>query len=172
MSDLRSRSGFWMEATVSFNETNAKGVTKEVSEKYVVEAATFMDAEQRIRDEFNYANKPLKNVKNMIRPKYGEICFSTDTTAENFYKCKVQITEEVEVRTRKGGTRTKQKVVSHFYLVQAASNADARQAIVDVIYKDSKEDYDIADVVKTRILDVLEHDKHMQKTAAERGTEE
>ena len=161
-----------MEATVSFNETNAKGVTKEVSEKYVVEAATFMDAEQRIRDEFNYANKPLKNVKNMIRPKYGEICFSTDTTAENFYKCKVQITEEVEVRTRKGGVRTKTKVITHYHLVQAASIEAARQATKDVVYKDSSEDYEIADIVKTRILDVLEHGEHMQSTKAARGTEE
>lgn len=172
MAEFRDRSGFWMEATVAFNETNAKGLTKEVKEKYVVEASSFMDAEQRIRDEFNYANKPLKNVSNMVRPKYGEICFNNDPAAENFYKVKVQITEEVEVRTRKGGTRTKSKVVSHIYLVQATSNAEARQAIVDVVYKDSKEDYDIADVVKTRILDVLEHDKHMQRTAEMRGTEE
>ncbi len=169
MADLRNRSGFFMEATVAFNETNEKGVTKEVKEKYVVEAASFMDAEKRIRDEFNYANKPIKTVSNMIRPKYGEICFSNASDAENFYKVKVQITEEVEVHTRKGGTRTKQKVVSHFYLVQAASNADARQAVVDVIYKDSSENYEIADIVKTRILDVLEHEKHMTSLAAERG---
>ena len=40
------------------------------------------------------------------------------------------------------------------------------------MYKESNADYEIADIVKTRILDVLEHGKHMAKTAVERGTEE
>lgn len=172
MSNLRTRSGFWMEAVVAFNETNEKGLSKEVKERYVIEASSFIDGEQRIRDEFSYANKPIKTISNMIRPKYGTITFSDDSEADNFYKVKVCISEEVEVRTRKGGTRTKTKVVSHFHLVQAASVEGARQAVKEDVYKNSNEDFEIADIVKTRILDILEHDKHMQKTAAERGTEE
>lgn len=163
MANLRNRSGFWMEATLAFNQRTEKGATKEVKEKYVIEAASFMDAEKRLRDELNYANRPIKSVANMTRPKYGTICFSDDAAAENYYKCKVCITEEVEVRTRRGGTRTKQKVVSHFHLVQASSVEASRKAIIDVVYKDSNADYEIADVVKTRILDVLECDKHLKK---------
>ena len=166
----RIRSGYWMEAVVCFSETNAKGLSKDVKERYTIEAASFMDAEQKIRDEFNYANKPLKNVSGMLRPKYGTICFSNDSEANNWYKCKVCITEEVEVRTRKGGTRTKSKVVSHFYLVQAASNEVARRVISEEVYKNSGEDYEIADIVKTRILDVLENEKHLA-TLADRDPE-
>lgn len=172
MPNLRTRSGFWMQACVCFNETNDKGLMKEVKETYVIEASSFIDGEQRIRDEFTYANKPIKTISNMIRPKYGTITFSDDSEAENFYKVKVCISEDVEVRTRKGGTRTKTKVVSHFHLVQASSVEGARQAVKEDVYKNSNEDFEIADIVKTRILDVLEHDKHMQSTAAERGTEE
>ena len=145
-----------------FTETNEKGFQKEVKERYTVEASSFIDGEQRIRDEFNYANKPIKSIGGMLRPKYGTICFNNDATAENWYKVKVTISEDVEVRTRKGGTRTKTKVVSHYHLVQAASQEGAVQAIKDVVYKDSNADYEIADVVKTRILDVLEHGKHLQ----------
>ena len=162
MADLRNRSGFWVEALVKFTETNDKGVQKEVGERYTVEAASFMDGEKRIREEFNYANKPLKTVAAMLKPKYGTICFNNDATAENWYKVKVTISEDVEVRTRKGGTRTKTKAVSHFHLVQAASQEGAVHAINDVVYKDSNADYEIADVVKTRILDVLENGKHLQ----------
>ena len=167
MANLRTRSGFWMEAVVAFNETNEKGLSKEVKERYVIEASSFIDGEQRIRDEFNYANKPIKTVSNMIRPKYGTITFSDDSEAENFYKVKVVITEEIEVKTRKGGVRTKTKAVSHFHLVQAASNEAARRAVVEVVYKDSNADYEIADVVKTRILDVLENDKHLKNSVKE-----
>lgn len=163
MANLRNRSGFWMEATLIFNETNEKGITKEVRERYAVEAASFIDGEKKLRDEHNYANRPIKRVDGMIRPKYGTICFSDDATAESFYKVKVVITEEIEVKTRKGGVRTKTKAVSHFHLVQAPSVEAARKAVVDVVYKDSNADYEIVDVVKTRILDVLENDKHLKK---------
>ena len=171
MANLRNRSGFWMEATLAFNETNDKGVTKEVKEKYVVEAASFIDGEKKLRDELTYANRPIKSVANMVRPKYGTICFSDDALAESYYKEKVVITEEVEVNTRKGGVRTKTKAVSHFHLVQAGSVEAARKAVVDVVYKDSNADYEIADVVKTRILDVLENDKHMTTLADKKGAE-
>ena len=160
MENLRNRSGFWMQATLSFNETNEKGIIKEVKEQYVIEASSFIDAEQRIRKELEYANRPIRKVCSIIIPKYGEICFNDG--AENFYKCKVVITEEVEVKTRKGGVRTKTKSVSHFHLIQASSVEEARKAIAEVVYKNSKEDYEIADVVKTRILDVLENNKHLQ----------
>lgn len=167
MTSLRNRSGFWIEAQIAFNQTNEKGISKEVKERYVVEAATFIDGETRIRKEMEYNNRPIK-VPAMVKPKYGTICFSSDVNAENFYKVKVCITEEIEVKTRKGGTRTKTKVVSHFHLVQASSVEGARQAIKDVVYKESTADYEIADIVKTRILDVLEHDKHLQTLSASR----
>ena len=166
MGNLRNRSGFWMEATIAFNETNEKGVSKEKKERYVVEAASFMDGETRIRKEMEYNNRPIR-VPAMVKPKYGEICFNDDASAENFYKVKVCVMEEVEVRTRKGGTRTKTKVISHFHLVQAASNEEARKAVVDVVYKNSNADYEIADVVKTRIIDVLENDKHLSTLSTE-----
>ena len=163
MANLRNRSGFWMEAVAVFNETNEKGISKEVKERYVIEAASFLDGEKKLRDELNYSNRPIKRVDGMVRPKYGTICFSDDATAENFYKAKVVITEEIEVKTRKGGIHTKTKAVSHFHLVQAPSVESARKAVVDVVYKDSNADYEISDVVKTRILDVLENDKHLKK---------
>lgn len=164
MANLRNRSGLWMEASLVFNETNEKGFSKEVKERYVVEAASFIDGEKKLRDELNYNNRPIKKVDGMVRPKYGTICFSDNAAAENFYKVKVVITEEINVNTRKGGVRTKTKAVSHFHLVQAASNEAARRAVADEVYKNSNADYEIADVVKTRILDVLENDKHLKSS--------
>ena len=165
MANLRNRSGFWIEAVLVFSETNEKGIAKDVKERYTVEAASFMDAEKKLRDELNYANRPIKSVAGMVRPKYGTICFSEDALADSYYKVKVVITEEIEVRTRKGGTRTKTKAVSHFHLVQAGSNDAARRAVVEEVYKNSNADYEISDVVKTRILDVLENNKHLQTLA-------
>ena len=60
MANLRNRSGFWMEAVAVFTENNDKGLPKEIKERYVIEAASFIDAEQKLRAELNYANRPIK----------------------------------------------------------------------------------------------------------------
>lgn len=168
---LRNRSGFWIEVGLSYNTTNEKGLTKEINEKYVCEAADFGQAEERMRKEMNCANRSIK-IKTVVRPKYGEICFADNTQIDTWFKVKVIINEEIEVRTRKGGVRTKVKSVSHFHLVQATSVEGARQAIKDVVYKESNADWEIADIVKTRILDVLERDKHLETLAEERAKKE
>lgn len=166
--NLRNRSGFWMEVGIAYSTTNEKGVMKELNEKYIVEAVDFTQAEARIRKEMDCANRKIK-VKTVVRPKYGEICFADNTQIDNWWKVKVVITEEVEVKTRKGGVRTKTKSVSHFHIVQAQSDEGARRAIKEVVYKDSQADWEISDITKTRILDVLEKDKHLETLAEERA---
>ena len=168
---LRNCSGFWIEAGISYTTTNEKGVMKEINEKYIVEAVDFTQAEARIRAEMNCTNRQIK-VKAVVRPKYGEICFADNSQIDTWWKVKVVISEEVEVRTRKGGVRTKVKSVSHFHMVQAQTDEGARRAIKEVVYKDSTADWEITDVNKTRILDVLEKDKHLETLAEERAKKE
>ena len=81
MSNLRSRSGFWIEAAISYPHTNEKGVTKDINEKYLVEAADFGQAEERIRKEMNCDNRTI-HVKSVTRPKYAEICFDDESGIE------------------------------------------------------------------------------------------
>ena len=161
MENLRNRNGLWMEATIEFEETDENGVAKTKKERYVIEAASFMDGETSIRKEMEYNNRPIK-VTAMAKPKYGTVCFNSNSDAENWYKIKVCVNEETDTFTRNGGIKTKIKSVSHYHLVQAANVDDARQAIKDVVYQNSVEDYEIADIVKTKIVDVLENGKHLQ----------
>lgn len=159
MANLRSRSGFWIETAISYTHTNEKGISKEIKEKYVVEAADFGQAEERIRKEMDCDNRHIK-VKAVTRPKYGEICFDDESGIDTFFKVKVVVHDEIEI---KGGTDTKIKDTAHYYLVQAESIEKARVATNDVIMKDTLLDFDINDVTKTKILGVLEHGKHLDK---------
>ena len=170
--NLRNRSGYWIETNIAYNTTNEKGVQKEIKEKYVVEAIDFGQAEERIRKEMNCANRQIKILSPMVRPKYGEICFAGNTEIDTWFKVKVIITEEVEIRSRKGGVRTKTKAVSHFHLIQATTDEGARRAIKEVVYKDSTADWEISDINKTRILGVLEREKHLDNLAEERAKKE
>ena len=96
MANLRTRSGFWIETAISYAHTNEKGIQKEIKEKYVVEAADFGQAEERIRQEMNCDNRQIK-VRNVVRPKYGQICFDDESGIDTFFKVKVVVHDEVEI---------------------------------------------------------------------------
>ena len=157
MSNLRSRSGFWIEAAISYPHTNDKGVTKDINEKYLVEAADFGQAEERIRKEMNCDNRTIR-VKSVTRPKYAEICFDDESAIDTYFKVKVVIHEEVET---KGGIDVKTKDRKKLHIVQAADVERARKAVSESIYKDTMLDYDIDDVVKTKLMGILEYGKHL-----------
>lgn len=159
MANLRTRSGFWIETAISYPFTNERGVTKTMNEKYIVEAADFGQAEERIRKELNCDNRTI-SVKNVTRPRYSEICFDDESSCDTFFKVKVAIHEEVEI---KGGLETKIKDVKKVHIVQADSIESARNAITESVYKNSMEDYDIVDVNITKFLGILEYGKHLQK---------
>ena len=157
MSNLRSRSGFWIETAISYPHTNEKGVTKDINEKYLVEAADFGQAEERIRKEMNCDNRTI-HVKTVTRPKYAEICFDDESGIDTFFKVKVVIHEEVET---KSGIDVKTKDRKKLHIVQAADVESARKAVSESIYKDTMLDYDIDDVVKTKLMGILEYGKHL-----------
>ena len=161
MSNLRSRSGFWIEAAISYPHTNEKGVTKDINEKYLVEAADFGQAEERIRKEMNCDNRTI-HVKSVTRPKYAEICFDDESDIDTYFKVKVVIHEEVET---KGGIDVKTKDRKKLHIVQAADVESARKAVSESIYKDTMLDYDIDDVVKTKLMGILEYGKHLDSAS-------
>ena len=68
------------------------------------------------------------------------------------------IHEEVET---KGGIDVKTKDRKKLHIVQAADVDSARKAVSESIYKDSMLDYDIDDVVKTKLMGILEYGKHL-----------
>lgn len=121
MANLRNRSGFWMEATLAFSETNEKGITKEVKERYVVEAASFIDGEKKLRDELNYANRPIKSVAGMVRPKYGTICLVTMPWLKVTTKSRLSLRKRLKSRPAKAvsAPRPRLSVTSIWYRLQA-----------------------------------------------------
>lgn len=167
----RNRSGFWKECSISYSAQNEKGISVKHREQYVVEALDFIQAQTRVTKEMECANRKIM-VDAIKTPKYGEICFDEASNCEDWWKVKVQISEEVEVKSRKGGTKIKTKLRTREHLIQAGSDAAARTAIQDCIYKGSNEDWEIIQVTKTKLLGVLENEKHLANLAEERAEKE
>lgn len=169
--NYRNRSGFWKEATIVYSAPNEKGITVKHREQYVVESLDFIQAQTRITKEMECANRKI-TVDPIKTPKYGEICFNESSNCDDWWKVKVQITEDVEVKSRKGGTKIKTKIRTREHLVQAESDAAARNAIHECVYKGSTEDWEIVQSTKTKILGVLEVDKHLSALDEERAEKE
>lgn len=169
--NYRNRSGFWKEATASYSAPNEKGIMIKHREQYVVEAADFVQAQTRLTKEMECANRKII-VDPIKTPRYGEICFNETDTCDGWWKVKVQITEEVEVRSRKGGYRTKTKQRTREHLIEASSDAGARTAIQECVYKGSTEEWKIISVTETKLMGVLENEKHLENLADERAKKE
>ena len=146
---MRNRTGFWFECGISYLKRKKNGEIKEVKEKYVVEAPTFGNAEEKIISEtLTYVDEGSVTVRTIARPRYQEICFSEDDKDDKFYKVKVLMKE-----LNDDGS---EKETAMFYLVQASSVERAKNAIVNTVYARSMADYEIASISKTTILDVFE----------------
>ena len=122
------------------------GMTKAVPELYVVEAASFGDAETMITEEMSAFVSGSFEVKNINPAPYREIFFSENTNDDRWYKAKLSfITFDEKTEKEKRSTVT--------YLVQASTFNGAVKNIEEVMGS-TLIDYVIANITETKIMDV------------------
>ena len=152
---MRSRTSIWYETKVKYQKTMEDGSEKVVSERYVVDALSFTEAESAIIDEMSvYVSGELK-VSNLGKASYNEIFFSDVDDDDKWYKAKLQfitIDEKTEKEKRSNVT----------YLVQAKSLARALRYVDEVMGK-TMIDYDVIGLNETKIFDVFEHHAPSEK---------
>ena len=147
---MRSRTAQWFETTVRYDKTMEDGKQKKVSERYVVDALSFGEAEERITQEMQHYISGEFEVKNINPAGYGEIFFSDNSSDDRWYKVKlsfITIDEKTE----------KEKRTHVTYLVQGASTRGAEDNTKNVM-DGTAIDYVVDSVSDTKILDVFEHD--------------
>ncbi|MBQ2533924.1 MAG: DUF4494 domain-containing protein [Prevotella sp.] len=146
---MRSKTSLWFETKVKYDKTMEDGQPKKVSESYVVEAMSFGEAEEKITEEMSAYISGEFDVKAITPTTYGEIFFSENTNDDRWYKTKLQFIT-IDEKTEK------EKRSSVYYLVQAASLNGAVKNIEEVMGT-TMNDYVIAAINETKIMDVIEH---------------
>ena len=146
---MRSKTSLWFETKVKYDKTMEDGQPKKVSENYVVEAMSFGEAEEKITEEMSAYISGEFDVKAITPTTYGEIFFSENTNDDRWYKTKLQFIT-IDEKTEK------EKRSSVYYLVQAASLNGAVKNIEEVMGT-TMNDYVIAAINETKIMDVIEH---------------
>jgi hypothetical protein len=136
----------WFECKVKTEKQLEGGLTKKISETYLVDAINFTEAEARIIKEITPFCSGALTVADIKRAKYSEMFTSDDENSDKWYKVKCNFI------TLDEKTQTEKKSPS-LMLVQAG---DLREAVrrFDEGMKGSMVDYEIALVQETNILDV------------------
>ena len=146
---MRSRTSDWFEVVVRYSKTQEDGIQKMVTEKYVVDALTFTEAEARITEEMKpYVTGELY-IKAIARATYHEVFFSDQVKDGKWYKAKLCFVTLDE----KSGKEKRPTVV---YLVQASSLDGANKNVEDIMFG-TMIDYESVAITETPFMDVFEH---------------
>lgn len=144
----------WMICKVRYDKTMEDGLTKKVTETYVVNADTFTEAEERIIKEMKQYISGEFDVAEIDRAVFCEVLFIGRDEMEqkkcadvHWYKCKVQV---ITIDERSG----KEKKTSVYLLVEGCGIENAKRNI-DKQMSSTMADYHIAAVSETNIMDVF-----------------
>ena len=144
----------WFECKVKYEKTMENGLTKKVSEPYLVDAISFTEAENRIIEEIRPFMTGEFVISDIKRANYSEVFFCDAESADRWFKCKLSF---ITLDEKSGA----EKKSNSYALVQAG---DLREAIkyLDEQMKGTIMDYQIASVTETMIMDVYPYDASIE----------
>ena len=137
----------WFECTIRYEKQLEEGKIAKVTERYLVDALTFTEAEARIIEEMKQLISGEFYVTNINPQKYSELFWNEK--ADKWFKTKVNF---IVLDEEKGV----EKKVANYMLVQANDLKEARELLVEGM-KGSMADWEIASISETKILDVYKY---------------
>lgn len=137
------------ECGVRYERTMENGMTKKVTELYLVDTLSFAEAEGRITNEMEPYISGDFDVVTIKRTNISEIVEGL-STADKWFKAKLMY---ITPLTRKTGKEKKQAV--HF-IVRASDINNAHICVVEHM-KGSVMDYEIATLDETKIMDLFRY---------------
>lgn len=146
---MRSRTTKWFETKVRYDKVMDDGQQKKVTEQYVVDSYTFGEAENRITEEMSSYISGEFNVTDIKPAAFGEVFFSDAPADDRWFKAKLQF---IMIDEKSG----KEKRSSVTYLVQGSTLQSALRNVDEVMGK-TMNDYVVASLSETQIMDVFEY---------------
>lgn len=137
----------YFEVKVKMQKTMEDGQQKKVSEQYVVEAATFGEAEQRTIENLKPYIEGEFSVTDIKIAGYAQIV-NGDDNADKYFKAKVTFVAMDE-------TTGKEKKTSELYLVQSETLESAESDVKNFLNDNNTT---ISSISETAILDVFSLD--------------
>ncbi|MCI6703263.1 MAG: DUF4494 domain-containing protein [Prevotellaceae bacterium] len=146
---MRAKTGQWFEIKIRYEKTTDEGMTKPITEQYVVEAFTFTEAEAAIIEEMSSYISGAFDITGIKNAGYKEIFFSENPNDDKWFKVKLQFIT-LDEKTEK------EKRSNVYHLVQASSLQSAVKYVTDEMSR-TMIDYSFASITETLFMDVYEH---------------
>ena len=138
----------WYETTVKFEKTAEDGKIVKVSQKNLVDALSFTEAEARIIKEMTpFVNGEFK-VAGIVPKKINEIFYNEN--GDKWFRAKVNF---ITLDEEKGVERKTPNTM----LVQACNIKEAREGLVEGM-KGTMADYEVEAITETKIMDVFKYE--------------
>lgn len=147
---MESRTAKWFEVRVSYEKQLGEGESAHMPELYVVDALTFGEAEETVTREVMPFVAGNFEVKAIAPATYSEVFFSESTTDSYWYKAKLQFI----ILDEKTG---KEKRANVTYLIQAETLNEAVKNVEEIM-RGTAQEYVIANISVTKIMDVFVHE--------------
>lgn len=138
------------------------GKIKSVNETYLVDAVSYLEAEERMAEEARYlVNQGEYSITSMKKARYAEIISKPEDEFQHWYNSKIKLIIIDEQR----GT---EKKVAQGVLVNARNIEEANARIKEFM-KTSMSDYEIASISESPIVEYIREEK--EAAAAEQPAE-
>ena len=141
----------WFECRIRYEKVMENGMSKKVTEPYLVDALSFTEAEARIIEQMAPYISGEFTVRDIKRASYSEVFYTDEEVADKWYKGRLGFVTLDE----KAG---KEKITYTNVLVQAYDFRDAVKKL-DIGMKGSMADYVIMLMQETEIMDVYEYEQ-------------
>ena len=138
----------WFECRIRYDKMLDNGVTKTVTEPYLVDALSFSEAESRIIEEMKPFISGGFSISDIKRVKFTESFFNE--TGDRYYKAKLYF-----ITLKSNGAKTKTAINM---LIQASELKEVDE-ILEEEMKKTMIDYEIANVSETKIMDVFPYEE-------------
>lgn len=135
------------ECGVRYERTMENGLSKKVTELYLVDALSFTEAEKRIIQEIVPHIPGEFDVVTIKRTNYSEIVENGADSADKWFKAKLMFVTFDE-------KTSKEKKQAVYFIVKASDINNAHTVVVEHM-KTTLVDYEIATLDETKIMDLF-----------------
>ena len=139
----------WFECTIRFDKIMPNGISKKVSERYLVDSISFTEAEERIIEEIRPFISGEFTVTDIKRARLTEIFFNEN--GDKYYKVKINY---ITLDEQNG----MEKKTPAYMLVQASTIDEAKNNLTEVM-KGTLADYVVESIKETKIVDVFPYEQ-------------
>ena len=138
----------WFETTVKFEKTAEEGKIVKVSQKNLVDALSFTEAEARIIKEMQPFISGEFRVAGIVPKRINEIFYKEN--GDKWFRAKVNF---ITIDEEKGVERKSPTTM----LVQACDIKEAREGLVEGM-KGIMADYEVESITETKIVEVFKYE--------------